>query len=288
MPQHNHKNITSNRTYIIQKKQLMQNFAKHLIASLAGFTLITASIPITRIYSAETAAALSTLYTIGLSGVLAAICIIIAANHQKYRRYFLSLSMVMFCLFFAELYIGIHTLVKETTATFIITLPITEIAYLGSTAFIAALCARIWYEEIPREKIRPGKTILISIFAVLAFILIGRFGITAGFASIAGISYILFDAAAVWHSVKFFAIPKTAKPFLPLMAIITAFLTIDMLWTFIIPLIPAASNVNLTTIVLGFLTLLQMLFIPALIYAEEQSKKRTQEKTKQETLTEAA
>ena len=288
MPQHNHKNITSNRTCIIQKKQLMQNSAKHLIAALIGFAVITASIPIVRIYSAETAAALSTIYTLALSGILAAICIIISVKHQKFRRYYLSLSMVMFCFFFAELYIGIHTAIKEVSDIFIITLPITEIAYLGATAFIAAFCARIWYEEIPENKIKPGKTLPISIAAALVFLVIGRLGISAGFPLFIGIPYAVFDAVAVWHSVKFFAAPKIAKPFLPLMTLITVFLTIDMLWTFIIPLLPGISEGSISNIILASMTFLQILFIPALIYAEEQREKRAQEKQNQKPLTEAA
>lgn len=265
----------------------MQNSAKHLIAVLIGFTALTASILIAKIYSAETAAALSTAYTIGLSGILAAICIIIAVKHQKYRRYLLSLSMVMFCICFAELYIGLYTLIKETADTFIVTLPITEIAYLGSTAFIAALCARIWHEEIPKNKINHGKTLLISIAAALAFLIIGRISISAGFTPITVILYAVFSAAAAWYSVKFFAAPKTAKPFLPLMTAITAYLAIDMLWTFIIPQIPKIAEGNISNIILASLTLLQMLFIPALIYAEEQSEKKAQENQNQKTLTEA-
>lgn len=149
----------------------MQNSAKHLIAVLAVFIAYTASVYITQAYNTEAAAVLSTIYTLSFSAVLAAVCIIIAIRHQKQRRYFLSLSMIMLCFCFAELYIGIHTLVKEAAASFIITLPITELSYLGATAFMAAFCARIWYEEIPKTEIKPGKSILASAVAVLLFLI---------------------------------------------------------------------------------------------------------------------
>ena len=266
----------------------MQNSAKHLIAVLAVFIAYTASVYITQAYNTEAAAVLSTIYTLSFSAVLAAICIIIAIRHQKQRRYFLSLSMIMLCFCFAELYIGIHTLVKEAAASFIITLPITELSYLGATAFMAAFCARIWYEEIPKTEIKPGKSILASAVAVLLFLIPGLIGISAGFPLIIGILYALFDAAAVWYAVKFFIIPKTAKPFLPLMAAITLYLIIDMLWTFIISLIPAIPDEPLTGIILQTMTLLQMLLIPFLVYAGEQIEKRAQEKTETETMSEGA
>ena len=257
----------------------MQNSAKHLTAALIGFIAIIACTHITLIFSEEAASVLLSAYTLGLSAVLTAVCIIIAVREKKTRRYFLSLSMYMFCCFFADLYLGLYSLLSDTTSSVIITYPISVIANLGASAFIAAFCARIWYEEIPKHTKSGGKLLIVSVLVVLIFSIIGGIGIRQGFPIISGVFYIISAVTAIWYAVRFFTVPAAAKSFLPLMTVLTLFIIYEMLWACIFPLILESSSGIVRHLVSDPAALLQMLIIPSLLYAEEQGEKRMSEKT---------
>lgn len=257
----------------------MQNSAKHLTATLIGFAILSAGAYITLTVSTESAKTLSSVYSLGVSAVLSVICIIIAIRHIKLRRYFISLCMVMFCNCFAELYMGLTMLLRGTSYVTTSILPIPEIAYLGANAFIAALCARIWFEEIPKSAVSKRKTAILSVTAALVVLLISGISFFAGYPSISGIFDVLFVITALWYSVRFFTIPGDAKPFLPLMTVITLYLLYGTIWKFLIPLIPCSSSGILSYSLICPLTLLQMLFIPCLLRAGEQMKKKADENT---------
>lgn len=249
----------------------MQNSAKHLIAVLIGFTVLVVSTLIVREWNRDIwAATLSVAYTLGFSAVLSVICIIIAVKHKPTRRYFISLCMAMVCQSFAELYIGLHDLLYGMNAAAAVTLPIPELAYLGAEVFLAALCARLWYEEIDKTAVNRRKTAAVSTAAVLVIVAIGAAGILGGVPVLSGIPYLVTEAAILCYSARFFFVPKAAaKPFLPLMVILSVYAVCSTALTFIIPLLPGAADELVYYLLTCPLMLIVMLFIPALVYAGE-------------------
>lgn len=249
----------------------MQNSAKHLAAALIGFSVLVVSTLIVREWNRDIwAAMLSVAYTLGFSAVLSVICIIIAVKYKTTRRYFISLCMAMVCQSFAELYIGLHDLLYGMNAAAAVTLPIPELAYLGAEVFLAALCARLWYEEIDKTAVSRRKTAAVSTAAVLVIVAIGAVGILGGVPVLSGIPYLVTEAAILCYSARFFFVPKAAaKPFLPLMVILSVYAVCSTALTFIIPLLPGAADELVYYLLTCPLMLIVMLFIPALVYAGE-------------------
>ena len=249
----------------------MQNSAKHLAAALIGFSVLVVSTLIVREWNRDIwAATLSVAYTLGFSAVLSVICIIIAVKYKTTRRYFISLCMVMVCQSFAELYIGLHDHLYGMNVSAATTLPIPEIAYLGAEVFLAALCARLWYEEIDKTAVNRRKTAAVSTAAVLVIVAIGAAGILGGVPVLSGIPYLVTEAAILCYSARFFFVPKAAaKPFLPLMVLLSVYAVCSTALTFIIPLLPGAADELVYYLLTCPLMLIVMLFIPALVYAGE-------------------
>ena len=252
----------------------MQNSAKHLIAALIGFAVLVATTLIFREWNRDIwATTLAIAYTLGYSAVLSAICIILAVKHKTTRRYFISLSMAMVCQSFAELYIGLHDFLYGINAAAATTLPIPEIAYLGTEVFLAALCARLWYEEIEKTAVNRRKTAAVSTAAVLLIIAIGIIGILGGIPVLSGIPYLVTEAAILCYSARFFFVPKAAaKPFLPLMVTVSVYTLYSTAMTFIIPLLPGAADELGYYLLTSPMMLIVMLFIPALVFAGERIK----------------
>ena len=253
------------------RKNTMKNSAKYLIVALIGFAVLVVSNLLVREWNRDIwASTLSFAYTLGFSAVLSIICIIIAVRHKKIRRYFISLSMVLICHSFAELYIGLHDFLYGINMAAAITLPIPEIAYLGSDVFFAALCARLWYEEIPKSAVNRGKITAVSIAAVLVIIAIGAARFLGGYPSLSGILYLVTGAAILCYSARFFFVPKAvAKPFIPIMAAISIYAVYSTAMAFIFPLLPWAADELTNYILITPTMLIMLLCIPALLFAGE-------------------
>ena len=249
----------------------MQNSAKHLIAVLIGFTVLVVSTLIVRDWNRDIwAATLSIVYTLGFSAVLSVICIIIAVRHKTTRRYFISLCMVLVCHFFAELYIGLHDLLYGMNVAAATTLPIPEIAYLGADVFLAALCARLWYEEVRTTAVNHRKITAVSTAAVLVIVAIGVVGFLGGVPVLSNILYLVSGAAIFCYSARFFCAPKAAaKPFLPIMTIISVYAVYSTVLVFIFPLLPWAADELVYYLLTCPTMLIMMLCIPALVFAGE-------------------
>ena len=256
----------------------MKTSAKYLTAALIIFAVIVSSVLIVREIDKDAAVTLSSVYTIVLCSILAVICFIIARRHKKTRRYFIFLALVMVCYGFADLYYGLHTLLRGVEVTAASSLNISTIAYLGAAAFYAALCARIWYEEIPKSARNRKKIIAISIAAVLPAVIVGAVSFSAGSPTLSTVLTLILETAILCYSVRFFFVPKAAaKPFLPLMIVITCYALYEMIWSFIIPLIPGISSSGVLSLLFAEpMTLLTLLSIPALILAGERMREKTE------------
>ena len=151
------------------------------------------------------------------------------------------------------------------------TLSIPEIAYLGADVFFAALCARLWYEEIEKNAVSSRKITAVSTAAVLLIIAIGAVSFLGGKPVLSGILYLVSGAVILCYSARFFFVPKAAaKPFLPIMAAISIYAVYSTVLVFIFPLLPWAAD-ELTYYILTSPTMLIMLLcIPALVFAGEQ------------------
>ena len=257
----------------------MQNSAKHLIAVLVGFAVILTLILSVRAVNEDAGSALVMVYTLVISGVLAAVCIIIAVRHKETRRYFLSLSLVMICNCFAEVYLGLNHMFLGEGMVETISLPITDIAFIGADAFAAALCARLWYEGIPKTVKNRRKVIIAASAAVLFITVVGIVCFLSGILLLTGVFFLAALAAEFCYAVRFFTAPAAAKPFLPLMAAISLYVVYSALCEFILPIFYETEDELFNFLLFLPPTLLIMLYIPALLYAVEQMRKRAGQST---------
>ena len=246
----------------------MQNSIKHMAAAVIVFTAyISCTVILVLIGENDAASLFTNILTLFMAAIFAVICIIVAVRHKKTRRYFVSLSLVMICNFFAEIYLGLFLLLYGS-ATW--TPPIIEISYLGAEGFLAALCARIWYEEIPKTAVNRRKITAVAIAAVLFVLAVGAVSFLGGVPVLTITTlYLVIDGAVLCYSLRFFTVPSAAKPFLPLMVIITLYVVYLMFTTFILPLVSSLLT-DLSFFLLSVpLTLLVMLFPSFLMFAGE-------------------
>ena len=247
----------------------MKNSAKYLIAVIIAF-LVFALIPAVIWAQNAEAGLFSLVATLFLAVIYTAPCIILAVRHKKARRYLISLSMIMTCNAFAALYLSLDTFLRGHAGFGYISVPIYEIAYLGGDVLLAALCARIWYEEIEKSaEADRRKVTAVSIASVLFVIAVGAVSLPAGQLSLLKILYLVTAAAILCFSLRFFTVPSAAKPFLPLAVIATGYAVYSAAYSFIIPLFPWADTEIVSTFCLLPMVLSQMLLLPALFYAGE-------------------
>ena len=248
----------------------MKNSAKYLIAVAIAFAVFTLVPSIVWAQDAEADSSFPITMELVLAVIFTAVCIILAVRHKKNRRYLISLSMLMTCNTFAALYIALDTLLRGHAGFAYISVPIYEIAYLGGDALLAALCARIWYEEIEKSaEADRRKVTAVSIASVLFVLALGAVSLLAGYPLLLSILYLVTTAAILCFSLRFFTVPSAAKPFLPLAVVVTGYAVYSAVYSFIIPLFPGADT-EFISIFCGMpLVLSQMLLIPALFYAEE-------------------
>ena len=246
----------------------MQNSAKHLTAALIAFTAyISLTLIIGQIGGNDASSIFTEIVTLFLGAILAVICLIIAVRHKKTRRYFFSLSLVMLCNCFAGVYLGLYLLLRGTADA---TPLISEIAYLGAEAFLAALCARIWYEEIPKTAKNRRKITAVTIAAVLFVLAVGAVSLLGGGPVLSiSILYLVIDGAVLCYALRFFTVSSAAKPFRPLIILITIYAAYVILVTFILPLFYDVLTELSYFLLIEPMTLFTMLFIPLLVLAGE-------------------
>ena len=246
----------------------MQNSAKHLTAALIAFTaFISLTLIIRQIGGNDASSVFSEIISLFLGAILAVICFIIAVRHKKTRRYFISLSLVMLCDCFAEVYLGLFSLLYGS-ATW--TPPNIEISYLGAEAFIAALCARIWYEEIPESAKSRRKITAVTIAAVLFVLAVGVVSFLGGGLVLSiSLLYLVIDGAVLCYALRFFTVSSAAKPFRPFIILITIYAAYVILVTFILPLFYDVLTELSYFLLIEPMTLFTILFIPLLVLAGE-------------------
>ena len=251
----------------------MKTSAKYTIAAIISFILCTVVPAVVWSQNAE-AATIALLASLFLAVIYTVPCIIFSVRHKKKRRYLISLTMIMACNAFAVLYLALDTLLRGHEGFAYISVPIYEIAYLGGDVLLAALCARIWYEEIEKSAaVDRRKITAVSIASVLFVLAVGAVSLLAGQLSLLTILYLVTAAAILCYSLRFFTLPSAAKPFLPLAVIATAYAVYSAAYSFIIPLFPGADTEIISTFSLLPTVLSQMLLLPALLYAEELMEK---------------
>ncbi len=256
----------------------MQNSAKHLIAVLIGFAVPIILILSARAVSEDASSSLVMIFTLLVSGILAAICIIIAVRHKETRRYFLSLSLILICDCFAEVYIGLNHMFLGEGIIDTVQFPISDVAYIGAEAFSAALCARLWYEEVPKTAKNRRKVIIVATVAVLFVAVVGIVSSISGILRVIDWFFLIALAAEFCYAVRFFTTPAAAKPFFPLMALFSLYSVYTALSEFILPIFYEAEGL-IKFFIFQPPTLFIMLYIPALLYAVEQMRKKAGENT---------
>ena len=253
----------------------MQTSVKLLIAVLITFILCTLGLAV--VWSQDEAAGsiFSTAVYLVLTLILTAACIIIAVRHKKIRRYFISLTMVMACNVFGSLYFALDYLFRGHEGFEYLSIPISEIAYLGADILLAALCARIWYEEIEKSaEVDRRKVTAVSIASVLFVLTVWAVSFIGGYQIPSMILYIATFSAILCFSVRFFTVPSTAKPFLPFAAAATGYAAYSAVYSYIIPLFPGGATEFVSTFSAFPQTLSVMLLLSALFFAGERMEKR--------------
>ena len=253
----------------------MQTSAKLLIAVLVTLILCTLGVSVVWSQDEYAGSLFSAAVGLVLSIALTAGCIIIAVRHKKIRRYFISLTMVMACNTFGSLYLALDYLFRGSEGFAYLAVPITEISYLGADIFLAALCARIWYEEIEKSAaVNRRKVTAVSIAGALFVLAAVVVSFLAGYPLLSIILYLASLAAILCYSLRFFTVPSAAKPFLPLAVIATGYAVYAAVYGYIIPLFPGGDTEFVSTFSALPEMLSHVLLLPALFYAGEKMADR--------------
>ena len=253
----------------------MQTSAKLLIAVLVTLILCTLGVSVVWSQDEYAGSLFSAAVGLVLSIALTAGCIIIAVRHKKIRRYFISLTMVMACNTFGSLYLALDYLFRGSEGFEYLAVPITEISYLGADIFLAALCARIWYEEIEKSAaVNRRKVTAVSIAGALFVLAVVVVSFLAGYPLLSIILYLASLAAILCYSLRFFTVPSAAKPFLPFAAAATGYAAYSAVYSYIIPLFPGGGTEFVSTFSAFPQTLSVMLLLPALFFAGERMEER--------------
>ena len=253
----------------------MRTSVKLLIASLITVVLCTLGIVVVWSQDEAAGSVFSTAVYLVLTLILTAACIIIAVRHKKIRRYFISLTMVMACNVFGSLYFALDYLFRGHEGFEYLSIPISEIAYLGADILLAALCARIWYEEIEKSaEVDRRKVTAVSIASVLFVLTVWAVSFIGGCQIPSMILYIATFSAILCFSVRFFTVPSAAKPFLPFAAAATGYAAYSAVYSYIIPLFPGGGTEFVSTFSAFPQTLSVMLLLPALFFAGERMEER--------------